>query len=429
MLKLVEEINDSTDPEGLCETSLDELCRMAAQDMLKQALLGERRSYLIAHSAERDENGNRLVVGNGFHKERQVVTGAGPLDIEAPRVDDKREGKKFSSSILPAYMRKSPKVTEVLPVLYLRGLSTGDFRPALGQFLGTEDGMSPSTIQRLTEAWQTEHAEWNLRDLSSEQFVYWWVDGVHFRVRLEEDDLCCLVVVGVAADGTKHLVTVQDGYREDTESWLDLLRDLKRRGLTPPLLAVGDGALGFWSALSEVFPGVAEQRCWIHKTKNVMAALPKRLHSEAKPLIHRIYKAPTREQAIIEAQNFAQHYEEFPKATVKITGDLDRLLAFYDFPKQHWIHLRSTNPIESTFSTVRLRTKKTRGAGSRKAAFAMAYKLLTSAEKRWRQINAVDEIPHLLNGVQYINGKPVNNQPQDNKIETKTTDLEGTVAA
>lgn len=312
-------------------------------------------------------------------------------------------------------MRKSPKVTEVLPVLYLRGLSTGDFRPALGQFLGTEDGMSPSTIGRLTEAWQTEHAEWNRRDLTNTEFVYWWVDGIHFRVRLKEDDLCCLVVIGVAADGTKHLVTVQDGYREDEETWLDLLRDLKQRGLTPPRLAVGDGALGFWAAIGEVFPGTAEQRWPIHKTKNVLAALPKRLHKEAKPHIHKIYKAETRSEAIIEAQNFAQNYVEFPKATVKITDDLDRLLAFYDFPAQHWVHLRSTNPIESTFATVRLRTRKTRGAGSREAAYAMAYKLLTAAEKRWKRINGVDEISHLLNGVKYINGKPVDN---DQKTRT-----------
>ena len=253
------------DPEAMT-VSLDELCRVAAQQMLATALLAERRAYLDAHADEVDATGHRLVVGNGFARQRQVVTGAGPVTVTAPRVDDRRDGHRFSSQILPAYMRRSPKVTEVLPVLYLRGLSTGDFAPALGEFFGSDAGLSPSTISRLCESWQAEHDDWCRRDLSDRDYVYWWADGVHFNVRLEEDRLCCLVLVGVRLDGTKEVIAVTDGYREDTESWADLLRDLRDRGLAAPVVAVGDGALGFWAALRDVFPTTREQRCWVHKT-------------------------------------------------------------------------------------------------------------------------------------------------------------------
>lgn len=285
MLKLVQTNTDAVDPTADSETALvdlDELCRMAAQQMLATALLAERRAYLDAHADEVDATGRRLVVGNGYGRERDVVTGAGPVTVEAPRVNDKRDGHKFSSSILPAYMRRSPKVTEVLPVLYLRGLSTGDFAPALAGFLGSDAGLSPSTISRLTEAWQAEHADWAERDLSDRDYVYWWADGIHFNVRLEQDRLCCLVIVGVRPDGSKELVALADGYREDTESWLDVLRGLKDRGLGAPALATGDGALGFWGALRQVFPATVEQRCWVHVTANVLAALPKRVQPDAK---------------------------------------------------------------------------------------------------------------------------------------------------
>lgn len=421
MLKLVQTKTDAVDGadelEGAGTVDLDELCRMAAQQMLATALLAERRAYLDAHADHVDATGSRLVVGNGYARQRDVVTGAGPVTVEAPRVNDKRDGHRFSSKILPAYMRRSPKVTEVLPVLYLRGLSTGDFAPALAGFLGSDAGLSPSTITRLTEAWQAEHADWTQRDLSDRDYVYWWADGVHFNVRLEEDRLCCLVIVGVRPDGSKELIALADGYREDTESWLDLLRGLKKRGLAGPSLAVGDGALGFWGALREVFPTAREQRCWVHVTANVLAALPKRLQADAKTAIARIYSAPTRTDAITQVRAFAEEFAEFPKATKKITGKLDTLLAFYDFPAEHWIHLRTTNPIESTFSTVRLRTRVTRGAGSRLAALAMAYKLLDAAQHRWRKINAPHLVPLVRAGAIFIDGKHqerTNDQPHTN---------------
>lgn len=409
MLKLVQTDPDTVDSVDQLETAsavdLDELCRMAAQQMLATALLAERQAYLDAHADHLDTTGKRVVVANGYARQRDVVTGAGPVTVEAPRVNDKREGERFTSKILPAYMRRSPKVTEVLPVLYLRGLSTGDFAPALAGFLGTDAGLSASTITRLTEAWQAEHAKWEQRDLSDRDFVYWWADGVHFNVRLEQDRLCCLVIVGVRPDGTKELIALADGYREDTESWLDLLRSLKDRGLTGPSLAVGDGALGFWGALREVFPATKEQRCWVHVTANVLGALPKRLQADAKAAIANIYSAETRTDAVTAARAFAEEFAEHPTAVKKITGKLDTLLAFYDYPAEHWIHLRTTNPIESTFSTVRLRTRVTRGAGSRSAALAMAYKLLDAAQNRWRRINAPHLVPLVRAGAIFIDGK------------------------
>jgi transposase-like protein len=302
-------------------------------------------------------------------------------------------------------MRKSPKVTEVLPILYLRGLSTGDFAPALGEFFGSKAGLSASTVQRLTESWQAEHAEWMTRDLSGVDYVYWWADGVHFNIRLEEDRLCCLVIVGVRPDGSKELVALADGYQESTDSWAEVLRGLRDRGLQAPVLAVGDGALGFWGALRDVFPSTREQRCWVHKTKNCLDALPKRLHVDAKTAIANIYNADTRTDALTAVKVFADEFAEFPKATRKITDELDTLLAFYDFPAEHWLHLRTTNPIESTFSTVRLRTKVTRGAGSRKAGLAMAYKLLDAAQAPWRRINGHKLVPLVRAGATFIDGQ------------------------
>jgi transposase-like protein len=311
--------------------------------MLKVALLVERQAYLDAHAEVVDQTGKRPVVGNGYAKERQVTTGAGMVEVKASRVDDRREGQHYRSVILPAYMRKSPKVTEVLPVLYLRGLSTGDFAPALGEFFGSGAGLSASTVSRLTESWQDERERWADRDLSGTDYVYWWADGIHFNVRLEEDRLCCLVIVGVRPDGTKELVALADGYRESKESWAALLRSLRQRGLAGPVLAVGDGALGFWAALRDVFPSTKEQRCWVHRTANCTDALPKRLHPQAKSAIQAIYNAGSRTEALTAAKSFADAFSGFPKATAKITDELDTLLAFYDFPKEHWAHLRTSN--------------------------------------------------------------------------------------
>jgi transposase-like protein len=426
MLKLVHDATAKVvdDPETMT-VDLDELCRVAAQEMLAMALLAERRAYLEAHGTELDAAGHRLVVANGYARAREVTTGAGMVEVQAPRVDDRRDGERFSSAILPAYMRKSPKVTEVLPILYLRGLSTGDFAPALTEFFGSKAGLSASTVNRLTEAWQAEHAEWSTRDLSDRDYVYMWVDGVHFNIRLEEDRLCCLVIVGVRPDGTKELVALADGYRESTDSWADVLRSLRKRGLAAPVLAIGDGALGFWGALREVFPSTREQRCWVHRTANVLDALPKRLHDDAKEALAKIYGAESRTAALEATKVFADTFAPFEKATVKITEDLDVLLAFFDFPLEHWVHLRTTNPIESTFSTVRLRTKVTRGAGSRKAGLAMAYKLLDAAQARWRRINGHELVPLVRAGATFIDGKL--QERSDESTETKENT--GSVAA
>jgi len=405
MLKIVDDPVLEVPAELGAPPDLDELCRLAAQEMLAIALEAERRAYLEAHADLVDEGGHRLVVGNGFLPTRQVTTGAGAVEVKAPRVHDPRPEHRFSSGILPRYMRRSPKVTEVLPVLYLRGLSTGDFAPALEAFFGSDAGLSASTISRLTRAWQAEHARWTRRDLSEVDYVYWWVDGIWFNVRLEEDRLCALVIVGVRPDGRKELVALADGYRESTDSWAEVLRDLRDRGLRAPVLAVGDGALGFWNACREVFDGqVQEQRDWVHKTRNVLAALPKRLHPEAKGAIHRIYNADTRADAIDHVQAFAEAFAHYPKAVGKISGELDTLLAFYDFPEEHWKHLRTSNPIESTFSTVRLRTRVTKGAGSREAALAMAYKLVDAAQDRWRRIDGHHLVPLVRAGAVFVDG-------------------------
>ena len=341
----------SDDPVAGAGPDLDELCRLAARQMIATALEAERRAYLDAHADQTDAAGKRLVVGNGYANERTITTAAGRVEVRAPRVDDRREGERFVSSILPPYMRKSPKVTEVLPILYLRGLSTGDFAPALSGFFGSEAGLSASTVNRLTTAWQAEHADWSARDLSGVDYVYVWADGVHVNVRLPDADgaqdrLCLLVIVGVRPDGRKELVAVADGHREDTESWLDLLRDLRDRGMAAPELAVGDGALGFWAALAQVFGSTRTQRCWVHKVANVLAALPKRLHPQARVLLQAIYTAETRTAALEAARVFADQLSAWPKATRKVTDELDTLLAFFDFPAEHWKHLRTTNAIE-----------------------------------------------------------------------------------
>jgi transposase-like protein len=411
MLKIADDrsVEMPADLEG--GVGLDELCRLAAEEMLAVAVAAERRAYLDAHADVVGADGRRVVVGNGYLPVREVTTGAGVVEVCAPRVHDPRSDHGFTPVILPRYMRRSPKVTEVLPILYLRGLSTGDFAPALGEFFGSDAGLSASTIQRLTEAWQTEHANWAERDLSDVDYVYWWADGIWFNVRLPDSDgmkdrLCCLVIIGVRPDGRKELVAVADGYRESTDSWADVLRGLRDRGLQAPELAVGDGALGFWGALRDVYDNqVAQQRCWVHKTKNVLNALPKRLHPEAKTAIHRIYLSETRADAIDAVADFASTLDEFPKAVIKITAELDTLLAFYDYPQEHWKHLRSTNPIESTFATVRLRTKVTKGAGSRKAALAMAYKLVDAAQARWRRIDGHHLVALVRAGAVFIDGQ------------------------
>jgi transposase-like protein len=403
MLRIVQDTDQAT--TEIAPLDLDELCRVAAREMLVIALESERQAYLETHAEALDAAGRRLVVGNGSARPREVMTGAGMVPVTAPRVDDRRAGEHFRSTLLPPYARRSPKVSEVLPILYLRGLSTGDFAPALADFFGADAGLSASTVNRLTVAWQAEHERWMERDLSALDYVYWWVDGIHFRIRLEEDRLCCLVIVGVRPDGTKELVALADGYRESTESWTELLRDLKSRGLVAPVLATADGALGFWAALRDVFPETREQACWVHKTKNVIDALPKRKQDEAKAALVAISTAATRAEALDAVTRFAEAFAEWPRAVARVTGELDVLLAFLDFPAEHHVHLRTSNPIESTFSTVRLRTRVTKGAGSRKAGLAMAYKLVQAAEDRWRKVNAPHLVALVRAGAVFIDGQ------------------------
>jgi len=380
-------------------SGLDELVAEGARRMLAAALEAEVDGYISSLIHEVDEHGHRLVVRNGHAQPRSLVTGAGPIEVRAPRVDDRRidsetgERCRFSSSILPPWARKSPKVAEVLPLMYLHGMSSGDFVPALEEFFGSAAGLSASVITRLTTDWQRERDQFAHRSLKDVDYVYLFADGIHFNVRLEEARLCALVIVGVRADGTKELVSITDGHRESTESWADVLRGLKRRGMAAPVLAVGDGALGFWGALGEVFPETLHQRCWVHKMANVMNALPKSAQPGARAALCEVRDAEDRVHAERALHAFVADYgAKWPKATEKLTKDREELLAFYAFPAEHWVHLKTTNPIESTFATVRLRTKVTKGPGSRAAGLAMAYKLIESAQSRWRALNA----PHLV---------------------------------
>jgi transposase-like protein len=399
MLTVVHDAEEANGEEVGRRSLLDELVRDGARQMLAAALQAEVATYIDAHAGEVDDDGRRLVVRNGYHVPRSVLTAAGAVEVTAPRVNDRRvdpdtgERQRFSSAILPAWVRKSPQMTEVLPLLYLHGLSTSDFGPALEQFLGSSAGLSATTITRLTSQWQDEAKAFGQRDLSGTDYVYLWVDGIHLKVRLEQEKLCLLVMIGVRADGRKELVALADGYRESTESWADLLRSCRRRGMTAPVLAVGDGALGFWKAVREVFPATREQRCWFHKQANVLAALPKSAHPAASAAIKEIFNAEDIDKAQVAIKAFEIDYgAKYPKAVAKIVDDADVLLEFYKYPSEHWIHLKTTNPIESTFATVRLRTKVTKGPGSRAAGIAMAYKLIDAAQARWRAVNA----PHLV---------------------------------
>jgi transposase-like protein len=415
-------VSDSADRDGSAAASsvLDELVREGARRMLAEALQAEVDAYIARFADVRGKKGHRLVVRNGCHRPRDVLTSAGSVEVTAPRVNDKRvdpdtgERQRFSSAILPAWARKTAKIAEVLPLLYLHGLSSGDFVPALGQFLGSAKGLSASTITKMTEQWKSEQQAFAERDLSGGDYVYLWADGIHVNVRLgDQAKLCLLVMIGVRADGRKELVALTDGYREAAESWADLLRDCRRRGMRAPVLAAGDGALGFWSALRGVFPETREQRCWFHKISNVLAALPKSAHPGAKKALAEIWNAEDKSHARDAVKQFESTYgAKFPKAVAKISDDVEQLLAFYDFPAEHWIHLRTTNPIESTFATVRNRSKITKGPGSRAAGIAMAYKLIEAAQSRWRAVNAPHLVALVRAGAKFENGKLVE-RPDD----------------
>ena len=391
---------------------LTEILRAGARKMLAMAIEDEVEAYIEQHADQRDAEGHRLVVRNGHKVERAIQTGIGPVTVRQPRVDDQRTNEngeriRFTSKILPPYLRKTKSIEELIPWLYLKGVSTGDFSEALAALLGPDaPGLSASTVVRLKEIWQRDYEAWSKRSLADNRYVYFWVDGIHFNIRLEEERQCILVVMGATPEGKKELVAIQDGYRESEQLWKELLLDVKARGLKgDPKLAIGDGALGFWKALPQVFPTTREQRCWVHKTANVLNDLPKGRQSKAKGMLHDIWMAETKVAADKAFDLFIGTFEaKYPKATKCLAKDRDVLLAFYDFPAEHWMHIRTTNPIESTFATVRLRTRRTKGCGSRVACLTMVFRLTQCAEQHWRALNGSKLLDDVIRGVQFKDG-------------------------
>ena len=385
--------------------------------MLQQAIEREVAAYVEQHAAEKDADGHRLVVRNGSHPTRVIQTGCGSIEVRQPRVNDKRvdengERHRFTSKILPPYLRKTKVVEELIPWLYLKGVSTGGFEDALGALGFDGSGLSATSVVRMKEVWQGEWETWSKRPLAGKQYVYIWADGIHFNIRLEDegnDRQCMLVLMGATEDGTKELIAISEGFRESEQSWLSLLRECKERGLTvDPKLAVGDGALGFWKALPQVFATTKQQRCWVHKTANVLDKLPKSLQPAAKSKLHEIWMSDKKAAAIKAFDAFIAAYEaKYPKATECLEKDRDALLAFYDFPAEHWQHIRTTNPIESTFATVRLRTRRTKGSGSRKACLTMVFKLCQSAQKTWRKLKGSALLPDVIRGIRFADGLKV----------------------
>ena len=417
----VESAAESPDPEVIQfraqfegRSSLDEIVRHGAQQMLQAAIDREVSDFIGMHSDRLDDEGRRHVVLNGSLPSRELLTGAGPLEVRQPRVRDNSPDKEhrvtFSPSILPAYLRRSQSIDELLPWLYLKGISTGDFQEALQSLLGENaKGLSANVIVGLKEKWSQEYEEWSRRDLAGKEYVYIWADGIHANVRLEcpeNKKQCMLVVIGATPEGKKELIAVVDGYRESEQSWYELLIGLKQRGLSvDPKVAVGDGALGFWAALRKVFPETREQRCWVHKTANVLNNLPKSVQPRAKAALHEIWQAETRQAANQAFDNFLEKYgAKFPAACECLKKDRNVLLTFYDFPAEHWKHLRTTNPIESTFATVRHRTVRTKGCLSNKTALAMIFKLAQAAEKSWRRLDGHNQLPKLIAGVKFVDG-------------------------
>jgi len=394
---------------------LTEILRQGAQEMLAQAIENEVAEYIETHANRHDNQGRRQVVRNGYLPARTIRTGVGPVEIQQPRINDKRidtDGRRmrFSSTILPPYLRRTRRIDELIPWLYLKGVSTGDFTDALKALLGPQaPGLSATNIVRLKSCWQQEWTAWSKRSLEGKHYVYVWADGVHFNIRLEDpgnNKQCILVLMGATADGKKELIAITDGYRESTQSWRELLLDIKQRGVSQaPKLATGDGALGFWAALREIYPATQEQRCWVHKTANVLNKMPKSLHPKAKSMVQNIWMAQTRAKANEAFELFIETFEpKYAKAVACLVKDRDVLLTFYAFPAEHWVHLRTTNPIESTFATVRLRTARTKGCGSRTACLTMVFKLAQCAEKQWRRLNGKERIPEVIRGIKFIDG-------------------------
>ena len=412
-------MEDSTVSSNIVSISsrdaLNEILQQGAQQMLASAIENEVADYLKGHADQRDENGRRLVVRNGYLPAREIQTGIGQVAVRQPRVNDKRvdeqgQHQRFTSKILPPYLRRTKSLDELIPWLYLRGISTGDFTEALEALLGPQaKGLSATNIVRLKESWQQEWKSWSQRSLEGKRYVYVWADGIHFNIRLEDpgnNKQCILVLMGATEEGRKELIAISDGYRESTQSWRELLLEAKQRGLAvDPKLATGDGALGFWAALRELYPATREQRCWVHKTANVLNKLPKSIQARAKSMLQEIWMAETRQQANRAFDLFIESFEaKYPKAVACLVKDRDVLLTFYDFPAEHWVHLRTTNPIESTFATVRLRTARTKGCGSRMACLTMVFKLARCAEKHWRRLNGAALLPQVIQGVTFVDG-------------------------
>jgi transposase-like protein len=397
-------------PEESSRDALTEVLREGARRLLRDAVENEVEEWIESRKELKDTDGRRQVVRNGYMPERSVLTGLGEIPVKKPRVRDRRgngEGEQFQSKILPPYLRKAKSVEELIPWLYLRGISTGDFTDALQSILGEgAPGLSASTVVRLKATWEAEHGEWEKRSHDGKRYVYIWADGVYFNVRLEGERQCILVLIGATEEGRKEIVAIADGFRESEEGWRAMLLDLKQRGLKfPPKLAVGDGALGFWAALRKVFPTTLEQRCWVHKTRNVLNYLPKKHQAQAKRMIHDIWMASSKADAERAFELFLKTWEpKYPKAAHCLRKDRDVLLTFYDFPAEHWSHIRTTNPIESTFSTVKLRTRRTKGHGSRSACLAMVFKLALLAERRWRALNGSALMSKVISGVTFRDG-------------------------
>jgi transposase-like protein len=389
---------------------LGEILRQGAREMLARAIQAEVADWIESHTHITDSTGRRQVVRNGFHPERNILTGLGPINVQQPRVLDRRPGgqrETFTPNVLPAYLRRTKNVDEAIPWLYLKGISTSGFPEALQGLFGVEaKGMSATTVTRLKAAWEEEYGAWSKRSLKDKNYVYVWADGVHFNIRLEDGRQCILVLMGATADGKKELIAVTDGYRESEQSWKELLLDVKSRGLEiEPSLAIGDGALVFWKAVRQVWDTTKEQRCWVHKTANVLDNLPKGTQPKAKGMLHEIYLAESREAATKPFDLFVKTFEaKYPKATECLSKDRDVLLTFYDFPAEHWVHIRTTNPIESVFASVRLRHSKTKGSGTRKACLTMVFKLMQSASKRWRALNGSELIQEVIAGAIFVNG-------------------------
>ena len=392
---------------------LHDLIRQGARRLISEAVEAEFRALLAEYAGLKTEDGRQAVVRNGYLPQRTVQTGVGDVEVQVPKARDRSgSGIKFNSTLLPPYLKRAKSMDELIPWLYLRGVSTGDFQDALSALVGEQaKGLSANTVSRLKSRWLDEHKDWQRRDLSQKNYVYWWADGIYSNVRLD-DRLCLLVIVGVTEHGRKELVAVEDGHRESEASWLELLRGLQQRHLgQAPKLAVGDGALGFWKALSKVFPETAHQRCWVHKTANVLDKLPSSMQPKVKAALHDIYLAETRKAAYQAFDNTVERFQaKYPKAMQCLIKDREELLTFYDYPAEHWVHLRTTNPIESTFATVRLRTKKSRSCGSRDTTLAMVFKLMQSAQKRWKRIKGFKLLELVINNVEFRDGEAVGDQ-------------------